>query len=432
MKAANYIFEKGFYALTGLISELRSTSIYSLIFLAILFAGVSLGVNMMPDEATYHDENFHNPQIQAFIRGDLDYRVDVITVLPGYHALVAGVSALFFDDSIRSVRIASALLSLFSVLFFYLCAKRLGHRSPLTSTVLFFLCPLFFPFFFVIYTDMASLAFILAGVYATLCRRFSWAAIILTLSMLLRQTNVIMLAFCWLLAFSLYLEGKDLRQIRLREWGVLGYRFALKTSLFAVGILVFLGFVLWNGGVAVGDAGAHKIERLYFTQSYFWLLAVCIIYLPLHISNLPKIWLLIKEKPIWPIICGLAFAVYFISFWTYHGYNDFNFFLRNQIITWAEQGYMHRAILFVPMMLALLSLAVTPLRNRWHYWIYPFAIISLLPHSLIEQRYFMETIALFMLFKRDESTSVQYHTMAVSIVMSAVLFVGIGEIKLFL
>ncbi|MFL0811018.1 MAG: Dol-P-Glc:Glc(2)Man(9)GlcNAc(2)-PP-Dol alpha-1,2-glucosyltransferase [Agarilytica sp.] len=403
-----------------------------LICLAMAVAFI-VGINMMPKQQTFHDESYHVTQINAYAEGNFTYIDKYITVIPGYHALVYGLSKVFASENIYAYRIFSCILAALSLLFFYLIARQLGHDSPLISTAIFFFCPIFFPFFFVMYTDMTSLAFVLAGLYFTFSKRYHAAGVILVLSILIRQTNVVWLGFCWAMIFfqefdhiSIALKDFD-RETRKKL-----LHLALRTIFFPLGIVAFLAFVYLNGGVAIGDAGSHKLGKVYFTQAFLWLFVVSLVLLPLHLAYLPRVYRLIKQSPEWLLLISAAFALYFLTFWADHHYNTIDFFIRNKFVLWLRASDLNKVLIAIPMALAFLGLAVTPMRKKHFYFLYPVMLISVLPHALIEQRYYMDTIALLMLFLHLNKRKIQVFTLALYIPVTTYLYSGISKIDFFL
>ena len=79
----------------------------------------------------------------------------------------------------------------------------------------------------------------------------------------------------------------------------------------------------------------------------------------------------------------------------------------------------------VAIALAVLSLCVIRLRQPAHYLIYPFAVVSVIPFWLIEQRYYMPVFTLFMLFRESASPRVERALLATSVVIALYLFAGV-------
>ncbi|WP_028875867.1 hypothetical protein [Teredinibacter turnerae] len=398
----------------------------------ILLVATWLGTQMMPPAQTFHDESFHMPQIRAYHMERYSHLEKSLTMIPGYHLAVATVSKTLFGQGIKDTRLASTLLSLPALLFFFLCARRLGHTSPLLSTTTYYLNPIFFPFFFVIYTDVPSLTLVLAGLYFTLSQRFTLAGLVMLLSLGVRQTNVMWLALFWLFAlYNLLGNPLHIRWLKPENWRQLGWAL-LRTWAFPIGIVAFLVFVYQNGGVAIGDATAHKMDRIFVTQVFFLLLAVGLLFIPLHLMNARAAFDLLRFQPQCAVILSLLLVLYLLTFWAEHGYNLFDFFLRNRVVMWTRANEVHKVLAFIPMAIALLSLMVTPLREKRFYWLYVVAIASLLPHSLVDQRYFMEAITMFLLFMLPQHTRLHWYTLAIFIPVTLIICIGIGDIRFFI
>jgi len=80
----------------------------------------------------------------------------------------------------------------------------------------------------------------------------------------------------------------------------------------------------------------------------------------------------------------------------------------------------------------LCSLCVTPLQRRSFYWLYPLAAAALLPAGLVEQRYFIVPVILFMLAKKRESVALDLCTIAVYVPVTGLLYYRISQGGLFL
>ena len=75
----------------------------------------------------------------------------------------------------------------------------------------------------------------------------------------------------------------------------------------------------------------------------------------------------------------------------------------------------------------ILSLMVTRLRQPFHYWIYPFTIVFLLPLWLIEQRYTFIPFALWILFRREEDRGFEWKLASYGIVGTIVVFIAVAR-----
>jgi len=73
-----------------------------------------------------------------------------------------------------------------------------------------------------------------------------------------------------------------------------------------------------------------------------------------------------------------------------------------------------------------------PLQRRSFYWLYPVAAAALLPAGLVEPRYFIVPVVLFMLAKKHESAALDLWTIATYVPMTGLLYYRIGQGGFFL
>jgi len=414
------------------VSEPSSRLLVGLTALAAV-AAYSFGIWLVADALT-GDENYHYPQIKAFAEGRLEISRD-LAMLPGYHAIIAalawvgGVGGALSPPAARAV--SWGVCALAPVLFF-LCARALGKDNRFSLSLAFLLSPLIFPFFFFLYTDLASLLFLLGTLLLTLQRRYQLAGLVAVLSLLLRQTNVI-----WVFFFALVALEQEGVWARLAQRDFRPVLQALaKLWLFVFAGLAFLAFVYWHGGIALGGAGEawgegvrmHRVGRLYPTQVYLLLFTVFFLFVPLHIRNLPDIMRMFRRRPVICLLVGvMSLAFYLWTFWADHPWNNNVSYLRNQIVQWLREDLWFRVAAFIPMAWALCSLCVTPLQRRSFYWLYPITVATLLPVSLVEPRYFMVPVALFMLAKKRGSAPLDLWSIAVYAPATGLLYYRISQ-----
>ncbi|MDD9821116.1 MAG: hypothetical protein OXR07_09610, partial [Nitrospira sp.] len=107
--------------------------------------------------------------IAAFIDGRFDgVGRNGVTMLPGYHAIVAAMAWGVGTHSPSTVRILSAILCFPNIVLFFLCARALGKDNRVSLSLLFLLCPLVYPCFVLIYTDIPALLFLPGALFLTL------------------------------------------------------------------------------------------------------------------------------------------------------------------------------------------------------------------------------------------------------------------------
>jgi len=391
-----------------------------------------LGMQMHTADDYRGDEKFHYPQIAAFVDGRFDdVGRSMLSMLPGYHAIMAAVAWGIGTHSPSTVRILSAILCFPIMVLFFLCARALGKNNRVSLSLLFLLCLLVFPYFFLIYTDIPALLFLLGVLFLTLTRRYQLAGLVVGLSLLIRQTNIVWAFFLALVALGQ--EGVWGQLVR-HEWRSVLQAVA-RLWLFVLAGLAFLAFVYWNGGVAIGVLRSqHELGRLlYPTQGYLWFFVMFFLFLPLHFWNVPRIVTMLRRRPVlWGVISVVAFVVYLQTFWADHGWNYDPWWLRNRLLVWLRQDTWNLWLAFLPMLWAIVSLCVTPFARRSFYWLYPVAILSVVPFSLIEPRYFMVPLVFFMLFAEWKNVYVDRLTLAMYALASVWMYVGIQSGAFFL
>ena len=380
------------------------------------------------------DEVYHYPQIEVFAEGRFEINRD-LAMLPGYHAIIGalawagGLGGALSPSAARAI--SWGLCSLVPVLFF-LCARALGKGNRFSLSLAFLLSPLIFPFFFFLYTDIPSLLFLLGVLLLTLRRRYQLAGLMAVLSLLLRQSNVI-----WVFFFALVALGQEGVWARLVQRDFRPVLHALAGLwLFVFAGLAFLAFVYWHGGIALGGpgqargevVGVHRVEHLYPTQIYLLLFTMFLLFVPLHIRNLPRIARMIRRRPVICLCIGvMSLAFYLWTFWADHPWNSHLSYLRNQILQLLREDLYLRIAAFIPMAWTLCSLCVTPLQRRSFYYLYPVTVAALLPVSLVEPRYFIVPVALFMLAKKHQSAPLDLWTIAVYAPATGLLYYRISQ-----
>ena len=99
--------------------------------------------------------------------------------------------------------------------------------------------------------------------------------------------------------------------------------------------------------------------------------------------------------------------------------------IRNYLISWAFDSRWNRLFFFLPIAYSTLSLIVTPLKKKIYYLMYPLTFIFMLPLWLIEPRYSIIPIVMFILFRKTESRLVELSILSLFIILSAALYVGL-------
>jgi alpha-1,2-glucosyltransferase len=363
------------------------------------------------------DERNHLNQIQRYLAGNF---VTTSTASGGFHAAAAAFAWLTGSMSQEAVRLFVVLISCAAILTFRSLAEAFEPRAGTMRTFQFALFPLLFPFWFVIYTDVFGLLFLLLAVLAFTRKRFHRTGIFATLSVVVRQTYVVWLAMLavWTAIVTINRPHREL---------------ARRLSSFAIAAALFVVFVLVNHGVAIGDRDSHPEMELHTENLLFMLVCFFLMFFPLIVSQLRRI---ARLPPL--VLAGVMVGSTLLFFGTFrvdHPYNAVvseDLFVRNDILRLMTSSTAARLASSVVIALATLSLFVVRLRQPIHYLIYPFAALTVMPVWLIEQRYYLPAFALFMAFREPASPTVERAILAVNAVLSLYLFGGVLQGRFFL
>jgi len=398
---------------------------------------VFLMLSVLPDEPLV-DEHYHLAQIRS-INSDEFARVPYLTTPLGYHFSVALPARLLGVESLRGLRAISATWALLSLVLAWFFLLRHGAARPLLRSLQVLLCPLVWPFCFLLYTDLGALTLVLAALVAFGSRSFWTAAAIGTLALAWRQTNVFWSGLLWLMALH---QAGVWQTPGALNWRSLLHRVrvravpALQSSwMLMLPLVVFVAFVILNQGVALGDREAHRFgQAVYPGQVFFMLLVVWLVLLPLHAANLARIVELLGRRPWVGLLIAALGVLYLTTFSVTHFYNLGlpEFHLRNRVLGWMVDHHWFRLLAFAGMAWALLSIAVTRLKDPAGYWLYPVTILALLPVELIEQRYYIVPVILFLLFRQPRGATVEWSVLAWFAGLSAAVTAAIASQDYFL
>lgn len=379
------------------------------------------------------DEGFHTPIIFEYYNGNFIIS-EHITMLPIYHALLAGVMSVVDYISVKSLRLVNLLISAISIPVFYWLCVQLKRENIAERVLIFTLMPIIIPFFSLIYTDMVATLLVLAMVLLMLLGRHYWAGVFGLLAVFLRQTNLIWVGFCGLYLIVQYwvsasepLRDRIVRLIPSCFHQLLPY---------AIVFVVFGMFVIYNGGVAVGTADLQAVS---FNPSnvYYFLLLTFFLFLPYNFEYSSRIFTLLTGSfKVW-ILIGVFFVVYFMTYSNSHQFNSYglSFYLRNIVLHHTVTNPVWKTLAFIPMVWMLLTFYLMGRQesNKWQiYTLYFVILLNLIPLPLVEQRYYIVALVLFLAWK--PSTSLVSDRMIISsyIPVSAFLLYGISQHWFFL
>lgn len=377
------------------------------------------------------DETVHFEQTSKYLNGAFGASDPYLTTFPTYHLIIAVAASSLNLSSLFSLRLISLFLSLLTIIIFFLSAGKIDRQATEQKTWQFIFLPLLFPFLFLIYTDIFSLLLILLSLFLLLNERNYSAGLLGVLAVLTRQNNIVWLLFA--LAYIFYRQYKKKGVHYLKD-------FLREGLIFIFGLIAFVFFVIINQGVALGDQIMHPFFFFSFGNLFFLLFLFFFLFLPGNIYNFKKIVTLVRgrrEIIFWSI--GL-FLFYLIFFRVDHPYNNYffhwqegieSFSLRNSLLFFINKNWWTKTLAFAPILYSVFSLAVSELEEKSFYLLYPFTFLYLLPSWLIEGRYYIIPLVLFILFKKPAPRPVEYATILIFVLLSAILFYGLREVKFF-
>ncbi|KQJ83430.1 dol-P-Glc:Glc(2)Man(9)GlcNAc(2)-PP-Dol alpha-1,2-glucosyltransferase isoform X1 [Brachypodium distachyon] len=438
--------------------------------------------SVVPDP--YMDEIFHVPQAQRYCRGDLLTWDPMITTPPGlYYISLAYVAALFpgawatkVADALeplctpallRSTNVIMAVVCGVLVHDLLLCIKPgISKAKATVYAILVALYPVHWFFTFLYYTDVASLAAVLAMYLYCLKKRFWVSAMFGVISILFRQTNAI-----WMLFFAANgaityvqdlchsdyvshenngLTDKSITEVsdlankatapglrrRRKDRSITMKRVVsgstkLHTSFteeisdisfglwnskckvlitftpFVIVLVVFVAFIIWNGGIVLGAKEAHVVSPHFAQLLYFGLVSSAAL-LPWHFTprRVSDLFRLCRKNKTFSLLAmlmalGLSFvAVHFFSI--AHPYlladnRHYTFYIWRKVI---QAHWMMKYILIPFYVYSWFSVINILGKSQTRVWVLSFIFsvaLVLVPAPLVEFRYYTIPLVILIL-----------------------------------
>ncbi|XP_037068601.1 putative Dol-P-Glc:Glc(2)Man(9)GlcNAc(2)-PP-Dol alpha-1,2-glucosyltransferase [Pollicipes pollicipes] len=280
------------------------------------------------------DEAFHIPQCQQFCAGNYTQWDPKITTLPGLYLLSVGLLGYLSgleppSCTVYLLRMVNLLFSVITLVVIYSILKVLNTEESrewrhLVTSLTLASFPVLYTFSFLYYTDVASTLCVLLMYSLHLHRQPGTAACIGAVAVLVRQTNVIWVGVLAALACSDFMVStlaasksagrrktvdpcspRIVRDV-LHFYSAhmkkdpLNFAEALTDVLYegVQYVLVCVGFaafVVWNGGLVVGDRSAHEAvlnapQLLYFLATAAGFLA------PLTLESADEVAALVPQR----------------------------------------------------------------------------------------------------------------------------------------
>jgi alpha-1,2-glucosyltransferase len=362
----------------------------AVVFLLAVLASLSLGyVVVLHLDEHIGDEAVHAFQINWFLEGRFE-QFEHVTVVPIYHAAVAGLTSLLGLEGLHGMRFANLLLGAIALLAFFRLTRLFAQGQTQERSLLFMFMPFYFPLYFLIYTDMFALAAVLLMVERTVARSYKLAGLLALAALFTRQPNAVWLAYC---AFLILMDGGKLEMSREFCRDYVRRAWPLLLSALAFGL-----FTVVNGGVAVGDTAQHPVS-FNPTNVYFMLLAAFVLLFPFCLSRTAAVFALLKARP-WILVLLVGMYFVFLSTWEHpHIYNsrELSFYRHNMILHAISDNpwlLFTSYVCIAWMLVVMVTLALERRDCPATVWLLPFAALSVIALPLIEQRYYLPFLGL--------------------------------------
>jgi alpha-1,2-glucosyltransferase len=393
---------------------------YIYIFIILLAIG---GMCITYQNEAVADEVVHWFQIERFLNNSYTMQ-PAITMPPGYHIIIFESMNIFGVSSFDYARIFTTLFLVLTLIPAFYAITRSWRK-----TLQFFFFPLFFIFYFLVYTDLTSLLFIIMAIVALHYKKYNLSGIFFILSMLIRQNN-----FVWLIFGGVYIlvEYCIYKEWKIFNTSTIKYLFN-KCWTYMIGIILFGIFIILNQGLVIGDRDSHPMG-LYTTNIYYILFLTFFMFLPIIILRFKDIILWIKSHKIISIIIiisGILLALF--NFTNNHWYNNTTYqgsiintgILHNILLHIAIQNSTTRILFFIPIIIAVFYIIITKLKKPIYYLIYPFSILTIIESQMVDSRYYTIPFALFLIFREEGIDREEYYLLGYFILLALVMFGGV-------
>ena len=418
---------RGFSFLDVAAKSLKTTRADAAILGVVLGALFLAGLLAMRQRGVYTDELNHYAQIQLFLRGEFRIFTVYLTTIPGYHAIVAAILKVTGGESLDAARLVNATFSLVAIAGFLALRRRLWPGTETFATAQLIVLPILVPLFFLVYTDVLALALLLWATVATITLRHWLAAALLLVLVCVRQNEIVWAGFlCALAAWPL-----------VRAHGVRASREAFPLVLpYCIPVVAFLAFWAWNGSISLSheQAALHPDVSLH-AGNLFFALFVAGVLLPFHaLAGLGDFAMHVRRRP-W--LAAMPLVVFAAFWWGFRADNPYNtalpaYVIRNGLLVAIGTEPLVRAAAGVVVALAACGLAFTRLKPAAAYWLYPIGAFSLAASWLVEQRYALVPLVLWLAFREHRGRAIEWATWALWLALAVFVFHGIIAHRFFL
>ena len=295
-------------------------------------------------------------------------------------------------ESLAAARVITMGFLLAAAWAFAGIRKRLaGSEDATLATAQLMFLPILFPYGFLLYTDVPSVALVLWMFRLSLDGRHATAGALGIAALGVRQTNVVWIGFIalfdWCAMRPSMRSGRAWLAAARRLWP------------YAVPVAAFVLFWLWRGKISMSQAQApaHPDFSLHTGNLFFMLALAGLLFLPLMPTWLLRFVRAARLRPLWWLLPALLALLYATTFTADHPYNRIfpEYVLRNGVLMRvAEHGAAFVALG------ALATVAGTALcQVRWlrpaGALLVPVSALFVCASWLIEVRYYLIPFAFF-------------------------------------
>jgi len=370
------------------------------------------------------DEADHHAQITLLLRGRHELW-PTLTTIPGYHVATALLARITGDGSLDAARWINAGYGLLAIAGFHALRRRIWPGTQSWATAQFMLLPVLAPLFFVVYTDVLALALLLWAAWAAVAGRIWASALLMALLVGVRQHEVVWLGLVVPLAGMQQDASEDRRGGPARA-----------LSPFLLPLAGFFAFWLWNGSISLSteQAALHPDFGLHGGNIGCALLVAGLL-LPLHVLAGMRRYLAPWRAQPWRVLLPFVLA---LAFWFgFQADNPYNtvfpdYYLHNRLVQLIQPPALPRACAAVAFALAACGLAQYALRPRAALALWPVAALFLAGSWLVELRYAMVPLVMWLALRAPAARRIEYATLALWALLAVLLCHAVATHRLFL
>ncbi|XP_055549757.1 putative Dol-P-Glc:Glc(2)Man(9)GlcNAc(2)-PP-Dol alpha-1,2-glucosyltransferase [Wyeomyia smithii] len=397
------------------------------------------------------DEEFHLRQGKHYCNWEFHIWDPKITTFPGLYLISALFLSPFELCTTYALRLTSVFASIANACLIFAIRKKFttNRTDPyvLRETISLALLPPLYFFSHLYYTDVLSVTMVLAMIYFSIQEKNNWGALMGSLAVLMRQTNIVWVGFVLGsqvidLGLSLTLHTRYRQRLSglfsavivlLRSPRLVGEVLQRACALFYGYILIILAFIVflfWNESIVVGDKTAHT-AAVHLPQMFYFCLFYAMFSCSQVLTASRQVLRFICKRWHLSIGCAVLFAYIIKQNTIVHPYlladnRHYTFYVWNRFYgRWWFARYLPVPVYYGVIVLLGFNLfgARQPTVGYSVLWIVA-TLASLALQKLIEVRYFILPFLVLRLLQTNVRSSRKLITieMAINVVINAATF----------